>query len=62
MWVSGMYYVAIHAHLYPHSPSLSRMLTVVVSLSGTKEAGAVTLEASAVTSQISLSLPLKNHQ
>ena len=42
-WVSGMYYIAIHAHLYPHLPSLSRMLTVTVSLPGTNEAGAVTL-------------------
>ena len=33
----------VHPSNYPHSPSLSKMVTVVVSPPGTNEAGAVTL-------------------
>ena len=33
----------IYPYSYPHSPSLSRIITVVISLPGTNEAGAVTL-------------------
>ena len=33
----------VHTCHYPHSPSLSKMVTVVVSPPGTNEAGAVTL-------------------
>ena len=41
--VKAFIFYSIYPNNYPHSPSLSMMLTVTVSPPGTNEAGAVTL-------------------